>query len=1746
MAVKYYSDFSDDDGRDWHIVIHDQDYSGSSPVEFTCSTDGFTLQYEGSDTNRSQSVIPSTLQFGYYIQNGNDDNLLSDIAGSAEGRFQIEVYYGGADYSSGHLYWRGVLLADISEVVDEYYPQEFTLLAIDDLAGLREDDFNTGNSGYSSVAAVVSNALNRMRVWDITSATQRAVAATWYKGKDWNDTYRSAWTNSQLNWALFENTDTFPNTYTKTYEALESILSGLGARIFWRASIDASVDSGFVIDSLNAQQYDTDLLTGVAISNTGTTTSTTLARQEINLDSTGIKRLRGFRKGYLNPLLKAERTFTYGNSPFVVDHEYSGNVDANNFHDGSYDAELHPAPSVEYEDGTPVSLRFTATFNHTEGSTSAQAFDSVPKRAGRFKISAKFKLGQYYADRGLTVQGTTGVYVTDGGGFCDVVTFTEDQSSWSTSSSNRIEWYTPPLVWTDEESLSFQMGVDLSPLPADLTSEDCTIAWTITPVDSDGNTATYLAAIGDLFNADAPDILKATLYPTNIFEIAGSSITFKAENDNTDAREVLRLPSVFFSDQLNGRGGGLFMYANGTRTQPSDWQSSTNSAADLNLHNLVAREWVQGQSRNIKKMSGEVRDSRTSSTKGITLLDTITHSSENYSIHGLSFTAARGIYSLDCVQLENSGTVSNPAEVFEGQFDNSINTGGRPPVTPVTEVGVGVVQEKTDLLTITQAVDLDTLESDVSDNSTNITSITAVLKTALTGDGAGVYADSGKSVTASHMSLTTTTAKMQAGGGNTAIELTETSPGEITLKVQAGSTGNETDITAVAIEGESTSQKANITMREKVTFAAETSGIRYTDLSGTPSIPSTTSDITEGTNLYYTDARADARIAAANVTDLSDVTAAGSGSIITSAERTKLTGIATGATANDSDANLKNRANHTGTQTASTISDFDTEVSNNTAVVANTAKTTFPGFGTTAGTALEGDTTTITTAQANAITANTAKTTFPGFGTTAGTALEGDTALLQLGTTSGTALAGDTTTISTAQANAITANTAKTSFPGFGTTAGTALEGDTSLLQLGTTSSTALAGDTTTITTAQANAITANTAKVSADGLVTTHSDVSSAGSGSIITSSERTKLTGVQTGATANDTDANLKNRSNHTGTQTASTISDFDTEVSNNVSVAANTAKNTYPSADATKLAGIATGATANDTDANLLNRTNHTGTQTASTISDFSTEVDSRISVANVTDLSDVTSAGSGSIITSAERTKLSGIATGAQVNPTDTDDLTEGSSNLYHTNSRVDARIALADLSDLANVNATSPTNGQVLTWDTSASEWTAGDGGGQGGGGSDSFNTIQVSGQSDVVADSGNDTLTLAAGTNLAITTNATTDTITFTPSLTPTFTSATISLLSTSVGIINTGSLTTGGTTVNGTLSSGAITSSGTVQCSGINFAGAGTTTIAPVSSGPAFPDDLQIESNGNVTIVLDDDDNETDQFFKIVNGAGTVIFQVNESGVTSGLLTSATPTISTVSNFESTQTGTITVSNYDSDATYQVKLYNSSGTEQTSQTITDNQDGTWSVTNGPILTSAYVEIQSLEFGKLTSAVAQSNTFNITAAATQQRYWRLQITDSNKNPVASKKIALGEFRLYTQTGGGGTRYPSNMTSATTPSPYVVTRGYQFQSYHAYLAFDSSGSNAGSMWWTLGTHSASNAWIQIDLGSSIDLNGGECKISTSGGWTDANYAVLYGSNTGAFTGEEREMAFFQNIDTPGESGGTFTTFTEAIT
>ena len=71
---------------------------------------------------------------------------------------------------------------------------------------------------------------------------------------------------------------------------------------------------------------------------------------------------------------------------------------------------------------------------------------------------------------------------------------------------------------------------------------------------------------------------------------------------------------------------------------------------------------------------------------------------------------------------------------------------------------------------------------------------------------------------------------------------------------------------------------------------------------------------------------------------------------------------------------------------------------------------------------------------------------------------------------------------------------------------------------------------------------------------------------------------------------------RANHTGTQSADTLTDGSTNVA-------------FLATERTKLDGVATGATANATDADLRDRTTHTGAQAISTVTGLQTALDAK---------------------------------------------------------------------------------------------------------------------------------------------------------------------------------------------------------------------------------------------------------------------------------------------------------------------------------------------------------------------------------------------------------------------------------------------------------------------------------------------------------------------------------------------------------
>ena len=165
-------------------------------------------------------------------------------------------------------------------------------------------------------------------------------------------------------------------------------------------------------------------------------------------------------------------------------------------------------------------------------------------------------------------------------------------------------------------------------------------------------------------------------------------------------------------------------------------------------------------------------------------------------------------------------------------------------------------------------------------------------------------------------------------------------------------------------------------------------------------------------------------------------------------------------------------------------------------------------------------------------------------------------------------------------------------------------------------------------------------------------------------------KLDNIDTGATANDTDANLKARANHTGTQAISTVTGLQTALDGKVDTVVGKGLSTqdFTDAEKTKLSGIEANATADQTGAEIKSAYEAVADTNAYTDAE-KTKLSVIEASADVTDTANVTSAGalmtaggtmSGNITchsgvtvdgrnVSADGTKLDTIATNATADP-----------------------------------------------------------------------------------------------------------------------------------------------------------------------------------------------------------------------------------------------------------------------------------------------------------------------------------------------------------------------------------------------------------------------------------------------------------------------------------------------------------------
>ena len=462
-----------------------------------------------------------------------------------------------------------------------------------------------------------------------------------------------------------------------------------------------------------------------------------------------------------------------------------------------------------------------------------------------------------------------------------------------------------------------------------------------------------------------------------------------------------------------------------------------------------------------------------------------------------------------------------------------------------------------------------------------------------------------------------------------------------------------------------------------------------------------TDDISEGTsNQYYTEARVSANTSVAantlkNTYPSADATKVGH---ITVTQAVDLDTLESNVSTNnakisfDSTSSAKLAGIESGAEVNPTSTDqlsegstnlyyTDARVAANSAVAANTAKTgitTQQAADITTNNAKVG----ITTNQANAITTNSAKVSFPEapndgdsyvrknqgwesltHPTDAVTSVNGETGVVVLDSdditegasnlyftdarvSANSSVAANTAKvgITTQQASDITTNNAKV-----GITTQQAADIVTNNAKVGIT--TQQASDITTnnakvgITTEQANAITANTAKNS-------------------YPTADATKLAGIEAGAEVNPTSTD--------GLSEGSTNLYYtEARVSANTNVAANTAKVGITTEQANAI-------TANTAKVGIT-------TQQASDITTNNAKVGITTQQA-----SDITTNNAKISFDSTSSTKLAGIEAGAEVNPTSTDGLSEGSTNLYYTDVRVSANSDVVANTAKISYNATDST------------------------------------------------------------------------------------------------------------------------------------------------------------------------------------------------------------------------------------------------------------------------------------------------------------------------------------------------------------------------------------------------------------------------------------------------------------------------
>ena len=1090
MAKRFTAEFDDIDGQEYRISIFDDNYAGASvEQDLTCAVPGFDLSYEGEPDQPYQGIISSTLTCHLINDGGAFDTWLQNIP-SLTGENDVTITLEWKNASTYQLEWAGVVMVDQIEIEDMPTPSRVKLVANDGISFLKTIRGTITETNANSVDVLSSNSVINW-LQEILTNTKSSVH---WGGSDafiraWTDFKPDNFGNSlanggqgtsglnvldytQLTGAFDPNTinvlDGTPEAYSD-WTFLQSICMLFNARLclangewhFWPVNqhlMEANGDD-YTYSHVIYSKAGTEL--SMTQQQKGEFYSRTTPQLGPGTTANRYVQLSGGNISHTVPLKNFRRARPYRSLLWLNNSIRTGGGTTMHISVNGFDLVDFDAPQSFF---TGAQFLIDGSIQVSRAAQSNSGY-SGPAGIAILRIKCNLDVGSYR--------------------------YNPANSTWVTDQ-------TTDQFFFIEQIGSISQGIDVSVpfqistvgLPDDSETLSCDI-------DAD-----FINGVGQSLNALFDDSIPVTFLGCFITtslqnDAFQNQLLFQGETSLDNTEPFTQGSLVFGTVNSIGTNSGQLNVIHQYQASTISWDMgswvSHFSTDGAHINRLCVREAIALMQSGLPKRSGQIKIPGTMRIPSPLMTIQDQAGTSYFMVTSLTYSSDQRLASVDRLQVNalDLTNISDNGEQGEGT-DSDGNTGSGsggdgggatdddgsggggsgtspngggtkgPELSGITE---HVIFDKDGLIKLkAKAGELPVDADEIDDSSStkkfataaekqSISDLKDALKTTTGSGGKGVFVQTTKNQAASHVAVDSTTAKMQAGQ-NTQVDMSETSPGIISLKVQAGATGSEASVTAVRIEGNASLQNAQTQFLEPVLFSSQVSGI-------------SSSNITEGSKLFHTNARVDARINAASIEDLSDVAA---------------------MTPSTNQVLQWNGS----TWTAGTVSSggggaVDSVNGQTGTVVLDTGDLSEDGnlFFTDARVAAN-----------SAVTANTAKSTFPGFGTTAGTALEGNTSLLQLGTSSTTALAGNTNVITSAE---------RTKLSGIATGAEVNVQSDW----------TASSGD--------AQILNKPTIPQGLDELTGNSDEIAEGQENLFFSGQERTKLTGIAAGAEVNVVTTNL-----------------------------------------------------------------------------------------------------------------------------------------------------------------------------------------------------------------------------------------------------------------------------------------------------------------------------------------------------------------------------------------------------------------------------------------------------------------------------------------------------------------------------------------------------------------------------------------------------------------------------------------------